>query len=81
MACGDWVATPTPRNLLSQSARFLLAPEDATAIIDDMERTVKNRWYEVARREGVSEQDCAKLAGAFAYEGFRLPLGVMHRPR
>jgi serine/threonine-protein kinase HipA len=53
----------------------MLTPEEATKIIDDMERTVKNRWYEVARRVGVSEQDCARLAGAFAYEGFRLALG------
>ena len=75
MACGDWGRYAHAENLLSQSARFLLAPEDGTKTIDDMERTVKNRWYEIARREGVSEQDCAKLAGAFAYEGFRLPLG------
>ena len=75
MACGDWGRYAHADNLVSQSARFMLTPEEATKIIDDMERTVKNRWYEVARRVGVSEQDCAKLAGAFAYEGFRLALG------
>ena len=39
-----------------------------------MEKTVGNRWYEIARREGVSEKDCETIRGAFAYEGFRLPL-------
>jgi hypothetical protein len=29
---------------------------------------------EVARREGVSEQDCERIVTSFAYEGFRLPL-------
>ena len=53
----------------------ILAPEEATRIIDNMECTVRNRWDGVARREGVSEQDCAKVAGAFAYEGFRHPPG------
>jgi serine/threonine-protein kinase HipA len=75
MACGDWGRYAHAHNLLSQSARFLLTPEEATRIVDDMERAVMNRWYEVARREGVSEQDCAKLAGAFAYKGFRLASG------
>ena len=29
-------------------------------------------WFEVARREGVTEKDCAKIASAFAYPGIRL---------
>jgi serine/threonine-protein kinase HipA len=37
-----------------------------------MEATVRQRWYEVARREGVSEEDCQRISGAFVYEGFRL---------
>jgi hypothetical protein len=44
----------------------------ASRIIDDMERTVKHRWYGVARRVGVSEKDCQSISGAFAYQGFRL---------
>jgi serine/threonine-protein kinase HipA len=37
-----------------------------------MEQTIKNQWRETARREGVSEKNCETIAGAFAYEGFRL---------
>jgi serine/threonine-protein kinase HipA len=39
-----------------------------------MEQTVKERWYEIARREGVSEKDCETIRGAFAYAGLRLKL-------
>ena len=59
-------------NLRSQSARFLVGTDEAKAIIDAMEQTVKERWYEIARREGVSEKDCETIRGAFAYEGFWL---------
>jgi serine/threonine-protein kinase HipA len=71
MACGDMGRYAHAENLLSQSARFLLAPDEARSIIDRMEQTVRGSWYEVARREGVSEADCGKLAGAFAYVGFQ----------
>jgi len=70
--CGDMGRYANARNLLSQSARFLLKPEEATAIIDEMEEIVRNRWYEIARREGVTDKDCEKIARAFAYPGFRL---------
>jgi len=46
--------------------------EEATRIIDDLEENVRTRWYAVARREGVSEQDCERIARAFVYPGFRL---------
>jgi serine/threonine-protein kinase HipA len=74
MICGDRGRYANAENLLSQSERFLLSREEAARIIDHMEVTVKERWYEVARREGVSEQDCQRISGAFAYEGFRLSL-------
>jgi serine/threonine-protein kinase HipA len=38
-----------------------------------MEAIVRSRWYEVARRSGVGERDCERIAGAFAYPGFRYP--------
>lgn len=60
-------------NLLSQCPRFLLSEEEAAAIIDNCEAQVRERWYSVARREGVSEADCSQISRAFAYEGFRLP--------
>jgi serine/threonine-protein kinase HipA len=58
-------------NLLSQSARFLLPAGDAQAIVDEMEAQVRARWYDIARGAGVSARDCALIAGAFAYPGFR----------
>jgi serine/threonine-protein kinase HipA len=70
--CGDMGRYSNSENLLSQSARFLLNPDDARNTIDTMEQNVKDKWYEVARREGVTEKDCAKIASAFAYPGFRL---------
>lgn len=74
MECGDWGRHAHADNLLSQSARFLLEPDAARNIIDQMERTVSERWYEIARREGVRERDCETIMPAFAYAGFRLAL-------
>jgi serine/threonine-protein kinase HipA len=76
MICGDRGRYANAENLLSQCERFLLSREEATRILSQMETTVKQRWYELARREGVTEQDCKRIATAFAYEGFRLPLEV-----
>lgn len=74
LACGDMGRYAHADNLRSQSARFLVNDEEAKTVIAIMERTVKNRWYEVARREGVSEKDCEAISGAFVYKGFRLDL-------
>ena len=72
--CGDMGRYANAENLLSQSARFLLKPDEARKTIDEMEQNVKNKWYEIARREGVTEKDCEKIASAFAYPGFRLEI-------
>jgi serine/threonine-protein kinase HipA len=72
MACGDRGRIAHIDNLLSQSERFLLSAEAARRIIEDMEAIVHQRWYEIARRVGVSEGDCASIATCFCYEGFRL---------
>jgi serine/threonine-protein kinase HipA len=74
MACGDFGRYAHADNLLSQSARFLLKPDEAAAIVDDMEQTVRSRWYRTARGVGVTETDCERIARAFVYEGFRLPI-------
>jgi serine/threonine-protein kinase HipA len=74
MICGDRGRYANAANLLSQSQRFLLSRDESTRILAEMETIVRQRWYEVARREGVSEQDCQRIATAFVYEGFRLPL-------
>lgn len=58
-------------NLLSQSARFLLQPPEAEAIIETMEKQVRASWYAAARGAGVSERDCARISSAFVYPGFR----------
>ena len=72
LECGDMGRYANANNLMSQSARFLLKPDEASTIIDDMEKTVRDGWYEVSKKEGVSEKDCEKISRAFAYPGFRL---------
>jgi len=75
LTCGDWGRYANAENLLSQSARFLLDRDEAVRIVDGMEAQVRGSWYRVARSVGVSERDCELVRGAFAYPGFRLPLG------
>ena len=72
LACGDLGRYAHADNLRSQSARFLVDADDAKRTIDATEQTVRDRWYEIARREGVSGRDCETIRGAFAFEGFRL---------
>ena len=71
MECGDAGRFANAGNLLSQSARFLLEPGEAAAIVDAMEAQVRGTWYATARAAGVSERDCEAIARAFAYPGFR----------
>jgi serine/threonine-protein kinase HipA len=61
-------------NLLSESGRFNLSMEEATAIVDAMTLTVRNRWNEFARKAGVSVADCEKIRTAFEYPGFEYSL-------
>jgi serine/threonine-protein kinase HipA len=76
LVCGDAGRYANAENLLSQSARFLLKRAEAEAIIAEMEAKIKAIWYNVARGEGVSEQDCRTIAGAFVYPGFRYPMST-----
>ena len=73
MECGDAGRFANAANLLSQSARFLLEPAQAAAMLDAMEAQTRNDWYATARGAGVSERDCERIAPAFAYPGFRQP--------
>ncbi|MGC8519233.1 MAG: type II toxin-antitoxin system HipA family toxin [Steroidobacteraceae bacterium] len=75
MACGDVGRLASAENLLTQRARFLLDDDDARGIVDAIEGQVRASWYATARAAGVSERDCEKIAGAFAYEGFRQESG------
>ena len=72
LICGDNGRYAHADNLLSQSARFLLKDEEAAQLIAQMEKTIAESWYRIARQEGVSEQDCEAISGAFVYPGFRL---------
>jgi serine/threonine-protein kinase HipA len=73
LAIGDYGRYANADNLISQSARFLLEREEAVRVVNEMEACVRARWYAVARREGVTEHDCAQISRAFVYEGFRYP--------
>jgi serine/threonine-protein kinase HipA len=72
MICGNQGRFANARNLLSESARFLLADDEAKHIVDAMRDRVNGTWYETARAVGVSEKDCERIAGAFVYPGFDL---------
>jgi serine/threonine-protein kinase HipA len=72
LVCGDAGRYANADNLLSQAARFLLSDEEAKGIVATMRDRVKASWYEVARGQSVSEKDCERIAGAFAYPGFDL---------
>ena len=76
LTCGDMGRYAHAENLISQSARFLLERDEAEAIISEMEGRVASTWYEVARSEGVSEQDCGFIERAFVYDGFRFDIVV-----
>ena len=70
MICGDTGRFANAANLQSQSARFLLGPEDAGSIIKEMADRIAAGWHVIARAERVSEADCAMIQGAFVYPGF-----------
>ena len=72
--CGDYGRYANAHNLISQCARFLVDQDEAWSIIDNMEKTVRNQWYEIACSEGMTEQDCERIRNTFAYPGFRLPI-------
>lgn len=74
LECGDMGRYAHAENLLSQSARFLLKPDDAKNLINTIEETVKNKWYDITRKAGVTEKDCERIASAIAYPGFRLEI-------
>ena len=74
LECGDMGRYAHAENLLSQSTRFLLEPGVAKNTIDTIEEIVKNKWHDIARKQGVTQKDCEKIASAFAYPGFRLEI-------
>ncbi|MGK0224133.1 MAG: serine/threonine-protein kinase HipA [Limisphaerales bacterium] len=77
LTCGDHGRAANADNLVTQCIRFHVEPDEAKALIDQMEETVKARWHAIARTEGVTEQDCERIRPAFAYEGFRTVARVL----
>jgi serine/threonine-protein kinase HipA len=72
MICGDQGRFANAGNLLSQAMRFLLSDDEAREIVASMRDQVKGSWHEVAAAAGVTNKDCERIAGAFAYPGFDL---------
>ena len=72
LICGDQGRYANAENLISESLRFLIEHEAAEKIVADMEKKVSGSWYKTLRAEGVTERDCEKIQGAFAYPGFRI---------
>jgi serine/threonine-protein kinase HipA len=70
MACGKFGRYANRKNLLSEHARFLLAKDEAAALLHNIVETVRSQWWPQMRRAGVSEADCQTIADAFLYEGF-----------
>lgn len=79
LICGDMGRYAHADNLLSQSARFLCEPDEARKVVDEMEQIIKGRWYDIARKTGVTEADCERITSAFAYPGFRLAAASLAR--
>ena len=76
LVIGDQGRLASADNLVSQSARFLLGRPQAEAVVEAIERSVRERWYEIARSAGVTERDCELISGAFVYPGFRMKAGT-----
>jgi serine/threonine-protein kinase HipA len=70
MTVGDMGRFANAKNILSQSARFLLDNGEAKAIVSDMTEQVRGTWYDVVRSCGVIEKDAEAIRRAFVYEGF-----------
>jgi serine/threonine-protein kinase HipA len=72
LECGDMGRFANAENLLTQCERFYLSPDDAGTLIGQMQATVRDNWYAVARGAEVTEKDCDRIATAFAYPGFAI---------
>lgn len=62
---GEFGALAVRRNLLSSVEAFQLTPAEANFIIDDVQRTVSNRWRETFAQRQVSRQDMQRIEGCF----------------
>jgi len=72
MICGNEGRRANAMNIRSQAARFQLESAEAERVVEGMAETIRASWYEIARGEGVSADDCERIKGAFVYPGFFL---------
>ncbi|MDE0693434.1 MAG: type II toxin-antitoxin system HipA family toxin [Gammaproteobacteria bacterium] len=69
MACGQYGRQANRANLLSGHGRFLLEEAEASAIFDQITKTVRRRWRNVMQGAGVTEADRETIGRAFLYDG------------
>jgi len=72
MIIGQFGRYANRSNLVSAAGAFRLRQQEAESIFDEMAERVRNRWYALFRREGVSERDCQTVSRAFVYDGLFL---------
>ncbi len=70
MIAGDQGTRASAANLLSQSGRFLLKPDEAAKIVTEISATVRSKWFGIARAEQVTKGDCEVIRPAFENPGF-----------
>jgi serine/threonine-protein kinase HipA len=70
MICGNAGCYANGANLNSQSARFLLNPQEAERLVNEMADSIAASWYEIARSEGESDSNGETIKGALVYAGF-----------
>ena len=70
MVCGSLGRLASMKNLASECRRFILEPDEAQDIINEMADKISNNWYKTARQTGLAEQDCEAIRSAFVYPGF-----------
>jgi serine/threonine-protein kinase HipA len=73
MECGRLGRLASRENLVSQSPRFGLHPDEANRIVDEMKAVVSRFWRTDVRRHGGSERDCDVITPAFVHPGFEYP--------
>jgi serine/threonine-protein kinase HipA len=70
MICGNEGRFARAKNLISECRRFLVEPDEACDIVNEIYARVKKNWYKTARSVGMTENDCELIRPAFAYPGF-----------
>jgi serine/threonine-protein kinase HipA len=70
MECGRLGRLARRENLISQSPRFGLNPDEANRIVDEMKNVVARLWRTEVLRHGGSDRDCHVIESAFVYPGF-----------